>query len=71
MYCYLRKFFVLFLLFSFGKGMMAQSISIPYFCGFEDEAENALWHMNTGTQGEDCDDQWQIGGIDYYEGNNS
>ena len=71
MYCNLKNFFVLFMLLSFGKGMMAQSISIPYFCGFEDEAENALWHMNTGTQGEDCDDQWQIGGIDYYEGNNS
>ena len=49
--------------------LRAQSIAItaPYYCGFEDPAENALWKLNVGT-GTSCNDQWYIGTAVFNEG---
>ena len=47
--------------------LVAQNISIPYFCGFEDSADNSAWNMNVGAS-DDATDQWMISNIDYSEG---
>lgn len=42
----------------------------PYYCGFEDSAENALWDFNVGS-GISCNDQWYIGSAAFNEGTHS
>ena len=49
----------------------AQTISIPYFCGFEDATELAEWNMNVVSDASQCKDQWMIGNIDFSEGSNA
>ena len=52
--------------------MMAQVISVPYFCGFEDTTEINNWKMNVvANEDEVCTDQWMIRNIDSSEGYNS
>lgn len=55
-------------LFSFS---WAQSISIPYSCGFEDSLEISNWKLNAGSDGVNCQDRWMVGNLDYNEGYNS
>ena len=50
---------------------MAQVISVPYFCGFEDSLEISNWVLNAGADGVNCQDQWMVGNLDYNEGYNS
>ncbi len=49
--------------------LVAQTISIPYFCGFEDSADNSAWNMNV--EATQATDQWMITNIDYSEGSNA
>ena len=51
--------------------VVAQTISIPYFCGFEDATEMAEWNMNVGPDASQCKDQWMVGNIDFSEGSNA
>lgn len=48
---------------------MAQAITVPWQCGFEDAAENAQWVCNKNTQ--NANDQWKIGTATYSEGHQS
>lgn len=41
-------------------------LQVPYFCGFEDPAENANWHFETST-----DNEWVVGTAEKNEGQNS
>ncbi|MBQ8101022.1 MAG: T9SS type A sorting domain-containing protein [Paludibacteraceae bacterium] len=49
--------------------VQAQQIRVPFFCGFEDDAENALWTLNPGTDG--AADRWVIGEATRSEGSRS
>lgn len=50
-------------------GLSAQvQIGVPYFCGFEDAAENANWQLNTGSNASICTDRWVIGSSVFNEG---
>ena len=53
------------------KLVMAQVISVPYFCGFEDVADNSYWKMNVVSGNEKCNDEWFISNIDSSEGDSS
>ena len=68
----MRKIFV-FLLFicSINTVLLAQQISLPYECGFEDAAEIDNWKLNAGTKGPLCNDQWMVGNLDNNGGFNS
>ena len=46
----------------------AQNITLPYFNGFEDNAENSEWILNPG---DDCTDKWYISGATSYDGERS
>ena len=45
-------------------------ITPPYYCGFEDATENALWELNIGS-GTQCNDLWYIGTAAFNEGSHS
>ncbi len=47
------------------------NIGIPYYCSFEDSAENAKWVINAGADGELCNDKWYISSSTAYDGHNS
>ena len=49
--------------------VQAQQIRVPFICGFEDEAENASWTLNPGTDG--ATDRWVIGEATRSEGSRS
>ncbi len=51
---------------------LGQNIHItpPYYCSFEDAAENALWTLNVG-RGSQCNDLWHIGSAAFNEGTRS
>ena len=51
---------------------LGQNIHItpPYYCGFEDATENALWELNIGS-GTQCNDLWYIGTAAFNEGSHS
>ena len=68
----MRKIFV-FLLFicSINTVLLAQQISLPYECGFEDAAEIDNWKLNAGTKGPLCNDKWMVGNLDNNGGFNS
>lgn len=51
-------FSVLFVL-AFADGAVSQAVG--YVCDFEDSAENAMWQLNVGNQGEQCANKWYIG----------
>lgn len=48
---------------------MAQAITVPWQCGFEDAAENAQWVLNPQTP--NANDQWVVGDATYSEGRHS
>ena len=48
--------------------VLAQAVSLPYFCGFEDPLENANWTFRKGTN---FGNQWVIGSAVANYGNNS
>ena len=50
-------------------GLQAQQISIPYFCGFEDETDAAGWVLNSGTPF--AGDQWIMGTATHSENKHS
>ena len=63
--------FVIFVFLLLSEFAMAQMVSVPYFCGFEDATDNSHWKMNVGPTAEDSNDKWLIGNIDSSEGYNS
>ena len=48
---------------------LAQQISVPFFCGFEDNVELGSWTLNPGTP--DAEDQWCVGTATHSEGSRS
>ena len=48
---------------------LAQSISVPFYCGFEDAAELSQWTLNELTA--DAEDQWCVGKATHSEGSQS
>lgn len=50
-------------------GVKAQQISVPFMCGFEDEAELQHWTLNQNTPV--AKDQWIVGSATYSEGRHS
>ncbi len=68
---FIKGLFLLFFVLFFRINSVAQSISIPYSCGFEDSVEISSWHLNSGADGENCLDQWMVGNLDCNEGYNS
>lgn len=48
---------------------VAQDISIPFFCGFEDSVELSQWTLNPQTS--DAKDQWCVGTATHSEGRKS
>lgn len=63
--------FVIFVFLLLSEFAMAQMVSVPYFCGFEDATDNSHWKMNVGPTAGDSNDKWLIGNIDSSEGYNS
>ena len=46
----------------------AQEIPLPFVCSFEDSVEISQWHLNVGSNGPKCQDQWQISNLEFNEG---
>ena len=46
----------------------AQEIPLPFLCSFEDSAEISQWHLNVGSNGPLCQDQWNISNLEFNEG---
>lgn len=49
----------------------AQQITLPYFNGWEDEAENALWQMNSGMHGANASNKWYVSSKAHFHGSHS
>ena len=49
----------------------AQTLSLPYFCGFEDAAENANWVLNSGPAGNTAVNKWYISNAEVYAGDSA
>ena len=67
----MRNLFVgvlLFIVLGFSNLVFAQSITLPFECGFEDSLEVAPWSLNYGPNGSKCQDQWMIGNLDFNGG---
>ena len=49
------------------------TITLPYTCSFEasESGEISNWVLNAGTDGPNCNDQWMIGVLVYYDGRQS
>lgn len=62
-----RQLLSLFLML-YATAAAAQNITLPYFNGFEDNAENSEWILNPG---DDCTDKWYISGATSYDGEHS
>lgn len=63
----MRKIYLILGLCTFALSIHAQVSS--YFCGFEDEAENAQWHLNTPkNESSEWPNLWTIGTADKSEG---
>ena len=60
--------FLIFFFFTVFSQSQNSSISLPYYCGFEDSIENKNWIVNSGIERAQCQDQWFIGNLDYTEG---
>ena len=52
---------------AFAMPLFAQE-TLPYFNGWEDEAENALWEMNTGMHGEAAANRWYVSSREHFHG---
>lgn len=64
------RLFTVMLCFGFvGVSFGQNAITPPYYCGFEDAVENALWELNVG--GGLCNDKWYIGSAAFNEGTHS
>lgn len=48
-------------------------VTVPYTCSFEqsETAEINNWVVNAGADGENCNDQWMIGGLEHNDGKQS
>ena len=67
----MRNLFVgvlLFIVLGFSNFISAQSITLPFECGFEDSLEVAPWKLNHGPNAPRCQDQWMIGNLDFNGG---
>ena len=64
-----RKFYCIVCLFVFSffgtNLLVAQDISFPFECGFEDSIEVSEWHLNVGADAVNCNEQWMVGGLDF------
>ena len=49
----------------------AQAITLPYFCGFEDAAENANWTLNNGPAGARATNKWYVSNAEVYAGDSA
>ena len=49
----------------------AQTLSLPYFCGFEDAAENANWVLNSGPAGNTAVNKWYVSNAEVYAGDSA
>lgn len=60
------------MLFLFPAGVFGQDeVKVPYYCSFEDAAENAKWVLNAGSQGSLCNDRWVVSSSTSYDGLNA
>ncbi len=53
------------------QSVAAQSISLPYFNGWEDEAENGQWIMNSGMNGPVTANRWYVSTKESFSGAHS
>lgn len=51
--------------------LYAQTLSLPYFNGWEDPAENALWTMNSGINGTSAANRWYVSTKEAFSGSHS
>ena len=49
----------------------AQTLTLPYFCGFEDAAENAQWTLNAGNNGAVAANKWYVSHAEVYAGDSA
>ncbi|MCQ2332198.1 MAG: hypothetical protein MJZ95_03210 [Paludibacteraceae bacterium] len=49
----------------------AQTVSLPYFCGFEDASENVQWTLNAGPQGNTSRNKWYVSTAEVYAGDSA
>lgn len=55
------KYTLICLILFFSLSVLSQTaISLPYFCGFEETAENSNWILNTGPNGATATNKWYI-----------
>ncbi|MBQ0007950.1 MAG: hypothetical protein KBT40_04455, partial [bacterium] len=67
---YLR-FFIVMLLPLLANISSAQTLPLPYFCGFEDATENANWTLNSGPAGNTARNKWYISNAEVYAGDSA
>ncbi|MCQ2344987.1 MAG: hypothetical protein MJ002_08800, partial [Paludibacteraceae bacterium] len=49
----------------------AQTLPLPYFCGFEDATENANWVLNSGPAGNTAVNKWYVSHAEVYAGDSA